>query len=97
MGQKTQLTISAWTVLKVAAIIIGIYLLFLIRDILALFFMVLVLAATFSPVIDKWSKKIGRVFSVVLLLLIFLTVAALGIYMKVIIITVICVSILRPI
>ena len=81
MDENVKLTISGWTILKVALVFIGLYFLFLIRDVLALFFIVLVLFATFSPLVSKWSTKIGRVAAVALLVVILIAVAALGVYM----------------
>lgn len=52
------------------------YLLFLIKDILVLFFVVLILAATFRPIVNRWEKKIKRVPAVLLLLLIILAIVA---------------------
>jgi predicted PurR-regulated permease PerM len=52
------------------------YLLYLIKDILVLFFVVLILAATFRPVVNKWETKIKRIPAVLLLLLIILMILA---------------------
>ena len=60
MKDNVRLTISGWTILKVALVLIGLYFLYLIRDVIALFFVVLVLFATFSPLVSKWSKKLAE-------------------------------------
>ncbi len=78
MENRTKIEISTWTVIKVFLIALVFYLLFFIRDIIALLFIVLILVATFSPVVKNWQKKIGRVLSIIslfiLLLIIFATV-----------------------
>ncbi len=80
MKENVRLTISGWTILKVALVLIGLYFLFLIRDVIALFFIVLVLFATFSPIVYRWSKTIGRIGAVAFLLILLLAAAALGVY-----------------
>lgn len=59
--------VSVWTIAKVVLVLIGFYILFFIRDILALFFIVMILVAAFDPVINQWEKKIRRGPSVALL------------------------------
>lgn len=73
MAQKHRVDISVWTFIKLILVILAFYFLYLIKDILALFFIVMILVATFSPVIENWSKKIGRwpaVLSVVLMFIV---------------------------
>jgi len=81
MGEKMQFDVSVWMFVKLILVLFGFYLLFVIRDIVALIFIVLILVATFSPVVKNWSKKIGRAFSVVGLLLIIVASVALVVYM----------------
>ena len=81
MSEKMQFDVSVWMFIKLMLVLITFYLLFVIRDIVALIFIVLVLVATFSPVVKKWAKKIGRIPSVIALLLIIIAVIALVVYM----------------
>ena len=74
--QKTQLEISAWTIVKIALVLVLFYLVYLIKDVLVLFFVVLILAATFRPVVNRWELKIKRVPAVLFLLLIILAILA---------------------
>jgi len=66
---KFELQISSWTIAKIVVVLLLFYLIYLIKDILVLFFIVLILAATFRPVINRWETKIKRVPAVLLLLL----------------------------
>lgn len=83
MKDKIHVDISVWTIIKLILVILSFYLLYLIKDTLALLFIVLVLVATFSPVIESWSKKIGRWPAVLSVILIFLAALALLIYLVV--------------
>ncbi len=75
--QKMQVDVSVWAIIKVLLVLVAFYLLFLIRDILILFFLVLILVAAFNPVVNYWEKKIKRGPAVlVLFLIIFAVVAA---------------------
>lgn len=76
MSEKTKLEIPTWEVVKVILVVIAFVLLFLVRDVVGLFFVVLILTATFSPVVKTWSKYIGRILSIVSLFFIF--VVAIG-------------------
>lgn len=83
MNEKMQFDVSVWMFIKLMLVLITFYLLFLIRDILALIFIVLILVATFSPVVKRWARKIGRIPSVIALILIIVGFLALVIYMLV--------------
>lgn len=75
MIQKIKIDISVMSVLKVLAVLGGIYLLFLIREVIVLLFIVAILVITFRPVVRNWSKRIGKplsILSLVLILLLFL-------------------------
>jgi len=80
MTEKTKLEIPTWEIIKVILVVVGFGLLFLVRDVVALFFVVLILTATFSPVVKTWSKYIGRILSIILLFLIFALAAGAVIY-----------------
>jgi len=47
MTEKTKLEIPTWEIIKVILVVVGFGLLFLVRDVVALFFVVLILTATF--------------------------------------------------
>ena len=70
MKEKTYLEISSWFIVKALLVLILFYLLFVIRDIIALFIVVLILTATFRPTINKWEKHIKRLPAVLALLII---------------------------
>lgn len=80
MTEKIKLEISTWEIIKVILVIIGFGLLYLVRDVVALFFVVLILTATFSPVVKIWSRYIGRILSIIFLFLIFFLLAGVVIY-----------------
>jgi predicted PurR-regulated permease PerM len=70
MAEKVRLEISTWSIVKILLIVAAFFLLYLVKDVVALFFVVLILAATFSPIIKTWQKYIGRTLSIISLLLI---------------------------
>lgn len=73
MQNKVQIEISALTMLKFFAILIGLVVLYMIRDILAILFMVGVLVAAFYPLVDRLEKaRIPRVVSVTIIYFLFL-------------------------
>lgn len=80
MQEKTKLEIPTWEIVKVILIVTAFILLYLVRDVVGLFFIVLILAATFSPVVKKWSKYIGRTLAIICLFLIFAIVAGTIVY-----------------
>lgn len=80
MQEKIELKVSSWTIIKVILICLSFYLLFLIKDIIALFFVVLILTATLRPIVNRWETKIGRLPSVLTFLLIAVAIIALSIY-----------------
>lgn len=69
MNEKVRVDISISAILKVLAVLGFVYLLFLIRDILILIFIAGILVAAFAPIINKWSKKIGKTLSILILVL----------------------------
>ena len=81
MNEKIRLEIPAWAVIKVILIIVAFYFLYLIQDIIGLFFIVLILTASFRPIVNKWSKKIGRIPSVAILIAIAILIVSLVIYL----------------
>ena len=67
---KMKIEISTWTILKIFLIAALLYLLYYVKDVVALFFIALILAATFSPTVKSWSKYLGRTFSIIAIFLI---------------------------
>lgn len=78
---KVEIEIRTWTIVKILLVPIAIYLLYLIKDIIALLFVVLILYAIFSPVVGKWAKKIRRIPAVIALLLIMVAALSAVIYL----------------
>lgn len=58
MVQKIEITTS--TLLRFILLILGIWFIYLIRDVLVLLFFVLIIVAGLSPTVDRWSKTITR-------------------------------------
>lgn len=71
MESKVKFEISTATILKVIGIILGIWLLYAIREVVVIFFIVLVIVAAFGPLVDRMSKYIPRVLALIILTLIF--------------------------
>lgn len=74
MGERVKIDISTATLLRIALFIGAIYLIYLLRDVIALLFVVTILVAAFRPVVAKWGRKIGYKLAVASLVLIFLGV-----------------------
>lgn len=72
MNNRIKIDISAASVVKVVLTLAGIYLLFLIRDVLVSILISLILVAALQPVVANWSKRIGKGLSI---LAVFLVVA----------------------
>lgn len=71
MESKVKFDISTATILKVIGIILGIWLLYAIREVVVIFFIVLVIVAAFGPLVDRMSKYIPRVLALIILTLLF--------------------------
>ncbi len=77
MNEKMKFDISTWTIVRFFLVAIAFYVLFLVKDVVAMFFIVLILAATFSPVVKSWQKYLGRVLSIIaLFMILFLAIVA---------------------
>src|SRR5690349_7212604 len=64
---KQQIEISTGIVIRTIAIIAGLWFLYMVRDVLALFFLSVILTATLDPAIDWMAKrKISRPVGVVI-------------------------------
>ncbi len=75
MTQKIKVDISVVSVLKILAVLGTIYLLFVIREVIVLLFIVAILVITFRPIVKSWSKAIGKplsILSLVLILILFI-------------------------
>jgi predicted PurR-regulated permease PerM len=72
MENQTKIDIPASTILKITLVLLGLWFLYVIRDIAVLFMLVLIVVAAVSPLVDKMAKYIPRVLSVVILALVFL-------------------------
>ena len=81
MEQRLKVDISTWTIIKIILIIAAFVILYFVKDIVALFFIVLILTATFSPTIKSWQKYFGRTLSIILLFLAILISLGLVIYL----------------
>lgn len=73
-NNKITFDISMGSVIKILALIAGVVFLWAIREILFLFFIVLVIVAALSPVVDRWSKKMNRLLAISLIYLIIMIV-----------------------
>lgn len=79
-----KLSISTGTIVRVVAVMLSLWFLFLIRDIVALFFLSVILTATLDPAIDWFAKKkVSR--SVAVIIVYILMLAVLGVLISFII------------
>jgi len=69
---RIKIDISTTTVIKIALAIFLVWFLYVIRDIVVLFFIVLVIVAALGPLVDRMSKHIPRFLSVIILSIVFL-------------------------
>lgn len=72
--QRLDITYFSW--LRLAVVVGGIFLLFFVRDILVLLFIVLILVAGLTPTVDRWAKLLTRPGAVTLVVILF--IATLG-------------------
>lgn len=75
-NKTIKVDISALAIIKVVLVLLTFYFLFAIRDIIALFLIVMILVATFSPTVDRWSKKITRPGALIAMIAILLAVVS---------------------
>ncbi|MBT6254394.1 AI-2E family transporter [Candidatus Uhrbacteria bacterium] len=77
--KPTNITISTGTVIRILAVLIGITFLWFIRDIMAIFFVALLLAALIEPFASWFEKKhIPRGLGVIVVYILLLSVMSLG-------------------
>lgn len=74
---KTKIDISSWSIIKIIIILAGAYFIYVIRDVIALFFIVMILVSAFSPTVNRWAKKISKPGALLALIAIFLAVISL--------------------
>lgn len=68
MHERKTIDISTGAIIRTIAIILGLWFLYMVRDIMALFFLSVILTATLDPAIDWMSKRrIGRSFGVIII------------------------------
>lgn len=72
MENRVKFEISTLTILKIILAIFAVWFLYAVRDILILFFIVLVIVAALGPLVDRMSKYIPRVLAVIILSMAFL-------------------------
>ena len=78
---KVVYEISIWSVVKVILLLIGLWLLFLIRDVLIILLVVMVITIALEPFVAKLEKeKIPRSVSVIVLYLTLLAILGLAVY-----------------
>jgi len=82
MKNKTEISTS--TLLKITAIILLLWLLFLIKDVLILLFVSIIIVSALEPLVDRMEiKKIPRVISAIILYVIFFSFIAFCLYLVV--------------
>jgi predicted PurR-regulated permease PerM len=80
-NQKITYEISIWSVLRIIALFIGLWLLYLIRDVLIILLVVMIISVALEPYVLRLEKdKIPRGVSVIVLYLTLLIVLGLAIY-----------------
>lgn len=74
MPNRVKIDISTSTIIKVALAILAIWFLYVVRDIVVLFFIVLIIVAAMTPLVEWMSKYIPRILAVIILAIIFIGV-----------------------
>lgn len=74
--QRTIIDFSIVGILKVVGILLGLWFLYLIRDIVLLLFLVLIIVMALDPIVALWQKKMRRSLAVALLVSIIVAVLA---------------------
>ncbi|MDO8513483.1 MAG: AI-2E family transporter [bacterium] len=77
--KKLVLDIPVATILKVFAVIIGLVLLYLVKDVIILFILVLIFFSVLNPIINRWEEEMSRRAAIAaLFIIIILFVVAVG-------------------
>jgi len=71
MENRVKFDISTTSIIKIVLAILLVWFLYVIRDILVLFFIVLVIVASLAPLVNRMSRYIPRVLAVIILTIIF--------------------------
>lgn len=74
MENRVKFEISTLTILKIIGVIFLVWFFYAIREILVLFFIVLIIVAAMGPLVDRMSKYIPRFLAVVFLSLVFIAI-----------------------
>mgnify|MGYP005852983861 CR=1 FL=1 len=72
MENRTKIEISNATIIKIILAVFAIWFLYAIRDIVVLFFIVLVVVAAFGPIMDRLAKYMPRALAVIIFSLVFI-------------------------
>lgn len=73
MENRVKFEISSLTVIKIIGIMLLVWFLFAIREIVVLFFVVLVIVAALGPLVDRMAKYIPRLLAVIILSITFIS------------------------
>ena len=81
MNQKTTLDISTGSIIRVVLVLLSLWLLYFVRDIIAIIFVSIIVASALSPVVDTFCRaKCPRVLAVILVYLIILGIISAAVY-----------------
>lgn len=72
MENKVKYEISTFTIIKIIIAIFAVWFFYAIREIVVLFFIVLVIVAALGPLVDKMAKHIPRILALIFLSIVFL-------------------------
>jgi len=76
MQNRLKIDISTTTIVKIALVFFLIWFLYAIREIALLFFIVIVIVSALAPLVNKMSRYIPRVLSVIIISLLFVAIIA---------------------
>lgn len=79
-AQKIYLDIKTRTILKIFAVAIGLWLIYLVKDVILLFVFVLILFSVLNPIVNKWEEEMSRkaaIISLFSIIILFILAAAL--------------------
>lgn len=78
MSKVTRIEISTWSLLKVVGVVLAVWFLYIIRAIVAILFVAIILASAVDPVVD-WitRKKVPRIFGVLIIYIVMLSLVSL--------------------
>ncbi len=81
MNQKATLDISTGSIIRVVLVLLSLWLLYFVRDIIAIIFVSIIVASALSPVVDKICRsKCPRVLAVIFVYLIILGIISAAVY-----------------